>query len=791
MAEVTSRALPPETVLFGQAAIVLLGEGVLPPASCTGGQAFEAQYWIVAAALAMWCTSILTRNCGVSFLSKQHVLGSSFFAIAVALYPGSTASALSLVRCVSATMTAKGLAALNGGSVAASAADSSPDHTATVSLLLSSHNYVCWSPSGDHLPAAVIAVVTIAAYVVGLPLVSLLFFARYERVAAPLWRKAGCCSWPCKRTSSTSAETSAGVSVESVVGADVAEVVSVDGVTPVSNNNADDISAANTPAAEGVVPNSVEAAPPLPANPAPISPRPLPHVSHALSLFSPDARYSRLTFDLILLAVLSAARAFAPLPETGSELEAKTGVVCGALCIALLHVVASARQFDPERVWMLWARALVLLVALGCTLQNASARAADLGLGWPASPPTPAAAYALFALCAAVTPLTLLIGVMYAIVAPAPPDSDIDALSKPRVAGDGGYALQRQRWQSSTPLRRSTGGSVVISPLQGASRAHKEGSSEQQPELRALDIEGGRSPPALPTARASVDPALPTTRASVDRTPLPTLLAPFRAPNMSSSARGGVLSRQASIVLQARDNRPALHSSGIAQDAVAPSQLVNHEHAQSASSMGRAPFSYNAVSPGTAAARPLWYSNPLVHGDAAQQLGRQGHSSVLEPPARIQGPSSQLILQPSSSSPFPMVPLSAQAVQQDDEFARGQRIAGTPRFQVPPKHARYLSGASFRPERGLQTSRGRTTVHSSRGTSPLPLRHPSAPSPPAQNTHQASSSNANGAVYSEVRAPSNIRSASTGRRGAAKLPTAFAAALASRRAQTPQAAKNS
>jgi len=28
-----------------------------------------------------------------------------------------------------------------------------PDHTASVSLLLSSHNYVCWSPSGDHLPA--------------------------------------------------------------------------------------------------------------------------------------------------------------------------------------------------------------------------------------------------------------------------------------------------------------------------------------------------------------------------------------------------------------------------------------------------------------------------------------------------------------------------------------------------------------------------------------------------------------------------------------------------------------
>ena len=116
--------------------------------------------------------------CGVpsSALSYLRQAGRVALLASLVLFAPVSRIAVELLACETVSMPPAGVLGLNGGgSIAMPSADTTGGGGASihVSTLGSNHYFVCWARSGAHLPAGVLAALTLAVYVVALPLLTL------------------------------------------------------------------------------------------------------------------------------------------------------------------------------------------------------------------------------------------------------------------------------------------------------------------------------------------------------------------------------------------------------------------------------------------------------------------------------------------------------------------------------------------------------------------------------------------------------------------------------------------
>ena len=135
----------------------------------------------MALALAAWTTAA-----AVFYLVPPHaklirlVGGQCALLGAFLLYASTTSTAISLVHCSVVSVAASAAASFDGGAAVAAAAAASASGTrasssavVSLSVLVSQPSFVCWAAGGSHRPAGVLAAVTLAWYVVGMPALTL------------------------------------------------------------------------------------------------------------------------------------------------------------------------------------------------------------------------------------------------------------------------------------------------------------------------------------------------------------------------------------------------------------------------------------------------------------------------------------------------------------------------------------------------------------------------------------------------------------------------------------------
>ena len=180
VSQVNSKRLPRalQSVYRGIALLQLQGVS-LPPACVPDGYYFSTEVSLMSVALFFWLSAVVLS---AGFWLRRGLLLWRFIRLsmllALLLHPAISSVALSLVNCQTVLLSRRAIAVLQGGtstffSLPGSAASS--DSTLVPVLLLASNPYiVCFSTSA-HLPAGVLAVITLVVYVAGLPVLTLLW----------------------------------------------------------------------------------------------------------------------------------------------------------------------------------------------------------------------------------------------------------------------------------------------------------------------------------------------------------------------------------------------------------------------------------------------------------------------------------------------------------------------------------------------------------------------------------------------------------------------------------------
>jgi hypothetical protein len=147
-------------------------QGIVLPPACTGVYAFASEVGVMSAAVAFWLFAVLI------FAATFHpdprpvhrgarLVGRGALTAALILYPAASTAAVSLLYCSQAGLSGRQLAALDAGSESSASSSSG-----AVSILLLSSNpfFVCWVSGGAHRPAGILAALTLAVHVAGLPI---------------------------------------------------------------------------------------------------------------------------------------------------------------------------------------------------------------------------------------------------------------------------------------------------------------------------------------------------------------------------------------------------------------------------------------------------------------------------------------------------------------------------------------------------------------------------------------------------------------------------------------------
>ena len=454
----------------------------------------------MAAALAAWSTAIVLYACVPWDVARPRLrrLAGASLALAIALYPGATATAAGLLRCIPATMASEGFAALDGGSAAAAAAAKADDRTATALVLAANPAFVCWSRGGSHAAAGAVAATTAVFYVLALPLVCLVWLVFVNLGSHAPSRKQSPQQGPSAAIAPAvlASDEVSGSAVEAEPREDSEEAAASTPASP-------DAAGAPPPPRLAGSPKVGAVAPPSPASVVPRDPfleTPL-----GIGVLPPGCWYTRVVVDLGLVALMSLWRGLMPLPDSGSELAAKAGSVCGALILALVHT-AAARPFPAGDAWMGSARAAVLFCALGCVALDAAARASDLGLCAPVPLP---ASYALLALCAAVVPAALVANVVRAIALPSPVASAASASRDSKSDSPVSSAVRPLGVRQQQPLQRHADAQAAASSSPARADASVSSGTPEPNRGAALDLEITPSPSALHALRASSSRARP------------------------------------------------------------------------------------------------------------------------------------------------------------------------------------------------------------------------------------------------------------------------------------------
>lgn len=180
VSQVNSKRLPRvlQSVYRGIALLQLQGV-TLPPACLPDGYYFSAEVSLMIVGLFFWLAAVALS---AVYWFRRGLLLWRFvrlsMLVALLLHPTISSTALGLVSCQVVPLTKRALAALDGGSThfsSSSSTSSSPTTSdgslAPVSLLSSNPFVVCFS--SVHLPAGVLAAITLAVYVFCLPVLTL------------------------------------------------------------------------------------------------------------------------------------------------------------------------------------------------------------------------------------------------------------------------------------------------------------------------------------------------------------------------------------------------------------------------------------------------------------------------------------------------------------------------------------------------------------------------------------------------------------------------------------------
>lgn len=395
---VTAASLPPLIRRLYSAVAALQLEGVLLPPACTGAYPFEQEASLMALALSCWGGAVVAYYCSpgcmmgfpspAQALSLRHV-GRILLIGALVLFSPVSHMAVELLVCDSVSMAPAGVQRLNGGS--SLVASASPGASLQVSTLVSNPFFVCWARDGAHRPIGILAVVTLVAYVIALPALTLRWALVDRGLRAPIAPGAE------KGRQSFLGRLRA-LSRAFQRRPDDATVLNIATThNPMARCATHQLETpAGSPSHRGS--SASIASPPVRVDPI---------VAPLVSDFTPDAFYTKWV-DLGLLLLLSLLRALMPRPATVVSIVLKASIACAGILAVALHV-AVVRPFPRRDSWKGWVRFFLLLDAAGCVAMNAAVSLQDYGLSSRAmDDAVRGGAFALFAAC--VLTLTVLMG---------------------------------------------------------------------------------------------------------------------------------------------------------------------------------------------------------------------------------------------------------------------------------------------------------------------------------------------------------------------------------------------
>lgn len=469
----SSNALPPLVASLFRWLQVLEVQGLSLPPACIGGYPFATEATVCAASILM-----LLGTFGVWVFvapaSKLRVAGRVMLVLTLILYPATVRSSVSMLNCTPVIISTSAVAALDGGSGAP--ASTSRGDTARLLVLSSNPAYLCWSRTGAHLPAGVLAAIAALVVGLGLPLAALVGLqsdawlsstveqlkrGRADRLLAPQSTSRSRCGCPLASSTEAASADNATLTVA---------------LSP--------LYLLKTRAATAAHQKGTGAALPRACIPDPI-------LAPFLSDYTPTAWYTK-HLDIALALLLALLEALLPRPSTLALAIAKASCIASATLSLCVYILV-ARPFAAVHAWKGHVRALILVMSAGCAAINAGVSARFIGLDSPRlATALEVGAYVL--LCTfGVTILVLVISVGRAMHA--------GALDEQRGVDACARAATTARTASLTSRR-------CMSALESGEAGDSSQSSSTAPlaflnPLHATRyIDGGAEPPLLAAAAA-------------------------------------------------------------------------------------------------------------------------------------------------------------------------------------------------------------------------------------------------------------------------------------------------
>lgn len=267
--------------------------------------------------------------------------------VALYLHPPVSATALSLLSCSNVQLSQFAVAVLSSGSPSAVLSGRAPRDNAlvTVPLLTSNPYIICFSPV--HLPAGLFACITLALYVLGLPVLTFALILRDPWLRTWMQRP--------KRSRRGSRVAALPPPDQYALG-DAVSLVDVDVQRDVVTQNADP--------SQTWTPDDGEGAPPI------------------LWPFLRDSGYELHSWfmrhvDTAIVLALTLLSALLPLPSTLSQLAIKLALTLAVLGSLLGCLIVLPNPYVEPWKWYL--RVSLISLSMSCVIVNGVSRAADIG----------------------------------------------------------------------------------------------------------------------------------------------------------------------------------------------------------------------------------------------------------------------------------------------------------------------------------------------------------------------------------------------------------------------------
>lgn len=315
VASVPSPTLPSLIFELYRNVAVLQMQGVLMSPACSGASPFESEISIMSVALVLWLVTVVIYYCTDSHAGR--LLGQASLTWAIALYPAAALTSTRLLSCNKVEVSQIGAAGLDGGP-SLSSLDLRRTNVITVAVSAADPFYVCWVASGHHRVPGLLAAITVPVYVIGLPMLTLLWLWLDPWIRQQT-RGTRCPKWPGQSQTSTKASDS--------------NCVPVNGLNPMLSLDVPTID--ETKARR---PSELVKADPL--------------LSVFFYDYKPSAWYTK-HLDLGLLLLLSLFRALLPRPSTIGSIFGKAAAICTVLAVAAVHVLL-VRPYLEADAWMGW-----------------------------------------------------------------------------------------------------------------------------------------------------------------------------------------------------------------------------------------------------------------------------------------------------------------------------------------------------------------------------------------------------------------------------------------------------